>query len=135
MKLSFKPGERATLVAQLGLNESATDEEISAAVAERLTGTPSPAPTPSPTPAPLASATGRDGVIGAAVADGRIPPSRADHWRSRWDRDPDGTRKLVAKLHAVPDSLSAEESLPEGYPPEWLPEVGGQQRPRVTMAD
>jgi hypothetical protein len=50
MKLSFRPGERAALVAQLGLAESASNEEIGAAVAARLMDTPAPGAASGPSP-------------------------------------------------------------------------------------
>jgi hypothetical protein len=82
----------------------------------------------------------RDRVIVDAVADGKIPPSRAEHWEQAWERDPEGTRTLLtasveqgglaAGLLPVGDTIGAEhptEDLTvEAYPSEWLPEV--QQR-------
>jgi hypothetical protein len=84
----------------------------------------------------------RDRVIVDAVADGKIPPSRAEHWEQAWERDPEGTRTLLtasveqgglaAGLLPVGDPIGAEhptEDLTvEAYPAEWLPEVhrGGQ---------
>jgi hypothetical protein len=83
----------------------------------------------------------RDQVIRAAVEQGRIPPSRMDHWRNAWERDSDGTRHLltatveqgglapglipVAPKGAEPPT---EDTSVEAYPADWLPEVkrGGQ---------
>lgn len=40
----------------------------------------------------------RDRAIGQAVADGKFPPARRDHYAKAWDRDPDGTRELLDLL-------------------------------------
>lgn len=58
----------------------------------------------------------RDGAIDAAVRDGRIMRSRAEHWRESWNADPDGARQLLASLAPglVPvDELGVGESPAE----------------------
>jgi peptidoglycan hydrolase-like protein with peptidoglycan-binding domain len=40
----------------------------------------------------------RDGILAAAIKDGKFAQSRLEHFQTLWDRDPDGTRKLVASL-------------------------------------
>jgi hypothetical protein len=42
----------------------------------------------------------RDTVLGAAVAQGKFPQSRLEHYQTMWNRDPDGTRKHVGALAA-----------------------------------
>lgn len=37
----------------------------------------------------------REGAIRAAIADGRIPPSRADAYRNMWEADAEGARTLL----------------------------------------
>jgi hypothetical protein len=48
MKLTLAAGERPALLGSLGLPETASDAEISAAVASRLTSTPAAEADPSP---------------------------------------------------------------------------------------
>ncbi len=40
----------------------------------------------------------RDALISAARDDGRIAPSRVEHWTRAWEADPDGTRDTLASL-------------------------------------
>lgn len=40
----------------------------------------------------------RDGILAAAIKEGKFAQGRLDHFKQLWDRDPDGTRKLVASL-------------------------------------
>ena len=42
----------------------------------------------------------RDTVLAAACGVGKFPQSRMEHYKSMWDRDPDGTRKHVDALAA-----------------------------------
>lgn len=42
----------------------------------------------------------RDTVIKAAVADGKFPPARVEHWQRLWDADPEGTEQTIATLAA-----------------------------------
>lgn len=50
----------------------------------------------------------RDQVLKQAMADGKFPPARRDHYQKLWDADPEGTRALVAALapNLIPTSLS-----------------------------
>jgi hypothetical protein len=43
----------------------------------------------------------RESVLAAAVAAGKILPSRVDHYRIQYDRDPKGTEQLITALAAV----------------------------------
>lgn len=78
----------------------------------------------------------RDGILAAAIAEGRIPPSRRGHWASMLERDPEGARTLLTAAEdkgglakgLVPVAASGVESplentTIEAYPAEWLPEV------------
>lgn len=40
----------------------------------------------------------RDTILASAVADGKFAQARKDHFERLWDKDPEGTRKLVDKL-------------------------------------
>ena len=78
----------------------------------------------------------RDRVITAAVNEGKIPPSRVEHWQRQWASDEEGTRTLLtaaadkgglaAGLIPVTErgTTPTDESLTiEAYPAEWLPEI------------
>lgn len=43
-------------------------------------------------------ATDRDRIVNEAVASGRIPPARRDHWRAALDADPEGAAASLASL-------------------------------------
>jgi hypothetical protein len=130
MKLKFQsPGERTVLASSLGLAASASEEEIGAAVARRLTDT-VPASTTAPAPNP-ASTTDPDAeaVIAQAVRDGKFAAERADHYRERWTRDPVGTRRVIARLRpgVVQPTTLAAATRPnaDAYPSEWLRSAPG----------
>jgi hypothetical protein len=40
----------------------------------------------------------RDTVLASAMEEGKFPQARLDHYKSMWDRDPDGTRRYVDTL-------------------------------------
>lgn len=42
----------------------------------------------------------RDGIITAAVKEGKFPPARREHYERAWEADPAGTRELIASLAA-----------------------------------
>lgn len=84
----------------------------------------------------------RDRVINGAIAQGRIAPSRADHWRRKWSADADEARTLLtASVEAgglasglIPviekgGEHAIEDTSVDAYPAEWLPEVnrGGEK--------
>lgn len=90
----------------------------------------------------------RNELVEEAIADGKIGPSRREHYRTRYDSDPEGTQRLLASLtkNTIPleergVDAAQEEADPSAYPAEWLPELaaqaaGGQQpvkRNRVHM--
>lgn len=67
----------------------------------------------------------RDRIVSAAVAEGRIPPSRRDHWRAMLDADPQGTPTVLASFqvgasvptvplgHSGTELSGAQEAGPE----------------------
>jgi hypothetical protein len=78
----------------------------------------------------------RNHLIAQAVNDTKIEPSRVDHWRRKFDEDPEGTRHLltasfeqgglapgVVPVQAIGGEHSTEDTSAEAYPSEWLPEV------------
>jgi hypothetical protein len=40
----------------------------------------------------------RDEIINQAIKDGKIAPSRTQHWTTYWDSDPEGARDALKKL-------------------------------------
>jgi hypothetical protein len=76
----------------------------------------------------------RNEVVEEAIADGKFGPSRRDHYRARYDSDPEGTIALIGRLqrNTVPLELrgvdaAQEEADTDAYPKEWLPEIHAQQ--------
>lgn len=75
----------------------------------------------------------RNELVEEAIADGKFGPSRRDHYRTRFDSDPDGTRALIGRLtpNTVPLEAQGEDSGDEvdqtSYPVEWVPEVAARQ--------
>ncbi|WHP18829.1 head maturation protease, ClpP-related [Cellulomonas sp. ES6] len=63
----------------------------------------------------------RDGIVAAALSDGRIAPASRDAWRAQLDKDEDGTKALlesmpkntvpVAELGHADDTQSTEDRL------------------------
>lgn len=72
----------------------------------------------------------RNGIVEAAIRDGKIPPSRRDHYRTRYDDDPDGVSARIGAMpkNVIPvhergvDASDEEVSAADSYPKEWLPE-------------
>ena len=56
----------------------------------------------------------RDRVITAAIGDGKVPPSRREHWVRAWKGDPDGTKHTltasVDKGGLAPGLLPVQET-------------------------
>lgn len=63
-----------------------------------------------------------EAAIAAAISADKIPPNRADRYRARWARDPEGTKALLSRLASVPGLNSAEGAgaASDAYPREWL---------------
>jgi hypothetical protein len=63
----------------------------------------------------------RDGVIAAAVGDGRIAPSERETWRTELDNAPEATERLLASMPAnrVPvHERGVQPSLEAGATPD-----------------
>lgn len=74
--------------------------------------------------------TERDRDVEDAITAGKFPPSRAEHYKLLYDKDPEGTKQLFADLakDLVPVEArgvgKADDFDPDhAYPGEWLPEV------------
>jgi hypothetical protein len=61
-------------------------------------------------------------AIAAAIADDKIPASRANHYRHRWNRDPVRTAKLMARMVSVAglNAMADEDAADSSYPAEWV---------------
>lgn len=76
----------------------------------------------------------RDDTITAAVKDGKFLPSRVDHWKDAWNKDPEGTKAAIASL--APGLVPVEpvghtteaEITGDAYPSHWLPEVQARKQ-------
>jgi hypothetical protein len=92
--------------------------------------------------------TERDLLITAAVKDTKIEPSRVDHWRRKWDGDPEGTKHLltasfdqgglapgVVPVEVMGAEHSIEDTSADAYPKEWLPEVHQKREPQGVQSD
>ena len=79
----------------------------------------------------------RDGIIAAAVKDGKFGPNRVDDWKRVWDNDPEGTRRILASLpkNAVlpvddigspgsEDSELLDEEYARLFPPDAAQQAG-----------
>lgn len=83
----------------------------------------------------------RDELVDEAIHDGKFSPSRRDHYRARYDDDPDATRELIARL--TPNTVPivergvdppTDEVADDAYPQEWVPEVAARQaRPKSRV--
>lgn len=165
MRMVFEEGERATLIQQLGLDENVDEQALSQAVAERLAQQQQQQQQANQAPPPddesgdfvvvdIASfqrfresertaaavieanrVRDRDELIECAITDGKFGPGRRDHYRERYDSDPEGTTALIGRLqkNTVPleergRDAPTDEVDQTAYPTEWLPEVAAQQR-------
>lgn len=80
----------------------------------------------------------RDSFIQAAVKDGKIPPSRVQHWASQYDADPQGTKETIESFPANLIPINAQGSAPgeqdtqvQAYDEEWLSPA---ERSRIAAA-
>jgi Mu-like prophage I protein len=82
----------------------------------------------------------RDELITSAIADGKFAPSRRAYYISRYDEDPEGTTKLIARLTSgtVPlseiglDAPTDDAEQSDAYPAEWAPEVAAREERQTT---
>ena len=83
----------------------------------------------------------RDDLIAEAVHDGKISPSRVQHYTARYDDDPEGISKLLGRL--TPNTVPLEERGVQpatdavddsAYPTDWVPEVAARaERPKSRV--
>lgn len=92
----------------------------------------------------------RTGILDRAIAEGRIPPARREHYEQLLQTDPDGTATLLtaaadkgglapglipleARGSSAGDSAAVDQ---EAYPSTWLPELQNRngQQPVTTEA-
>ena len=163
MRMVFEDGERAALVGQLGLEENVTDEALATAVAERLAQQQQRQRQQQEPPpendgefvvvdvaafqrfrerdrvaAEVEAANAlrdRNELVEEAIADGKFGPARREHYRERYDSDPEGTRSLIGRLskNTVPleergKDAPTDEHDQTSYDTSWLPEVAARQQ-------
>ena len=172
MRMVFEDGERAALIAQLGLAEDANDEALGAAMAERLRSTPQETEeerlareqreadalagisddddivvvdveefrrlrsrdrVAGEVERTLA-VRDRDELIEEAIHDGKISPSRREHYQKKYESDPEGTKKLIGvlKKNTVPVEVRGKDAPTDevdesAYDQSWVPEVAARQ--------
>lgn len=75
----------------------------------------------------------RDELIEEAIHDGKFGPGRRDHYKARYDSDPDGTATLIGRLMKNTVPLEArgadaptDEVADDSYPASWVPEVAAR---------
>lgn len=75
----------------------------------------------------------RDELIEEAIHDGKFGPSRRQHYKDRFDTDPEGTKSLIARLMKNTVPLEArgadaptDEVEDDSYPQSWVPEVSAR---------
>jgi hypothetical protein len=75
-----------------------------------------------PAAPPVARRADCEQAIAAAIAGDKITPARADHYRHRWNRDPVGTARTMARMASVPglNAMVAADAGDSGYPEDWL---------------
>lgn len=77
----------------------------------------------------------RDQLVEDAIKAGKFPPSRRDHYRNRYDSDPEATKASIDRMakNVVPvkergkDVIDSELEASDTYPSEWL--NGGTPQP------
>lgn len=80
-------------------------------------------------------------LISAAVAAGKFPASRTDHYRRRFARDPQGTADLIGRMAPVelgnPELWAEAGQADDAYPAEWLrsSDAAQRRRNRVTSGE
>lgn len=59
----------------------------------------------------------REKLLAAAVQRGKFPASRVDHYRAAYDRDPQGTERLIDALVACPQPDGVAAAIAAAEPP------------------
>ena len=77
----------------------------------------------------------RDELIEEAIIEGKFSPSRREHYKARYDSDPDGTKTLIGRLtkNTVPleargADVPTDEVDQTTYPQDWVPEVAARAK-------
>jgi hypothetical protein len=164
VRLTFEDGERAALLARLGLANDADDKALSERLATWVAEDPAQAnnnnnsdvegstnnidgePTGDYVVVDVASYArmrrqesvaaevveaqrrrDRDELIEEAIHDGKFGPGRRDHYRARYDSDPEGTTALLGQLARNTVPLEArgadaptDQVDDDAYPLEWV---------------
>lgn len=132
----------AALCASVGVPADADADTLNAALTEALAEQADPAPAQAHSPAPgtvtldegtyaqlvtnaslgaqayeQQQQTAREGIVLAAINDGRIPPARRDHWLAQLKADPEGAQDALASL--APGTIPLNEvGYVGGEPPK-----------------
>lgn len=77
----------------------------------------------------------RDTVLASAVAVGKFPQARLEHYQALWDRDPEGARKHVDSLAAGLVPMGGPMGRNPGYDPEMEGDFEGQAAYRQLYPD
>jgi hypothetical protein len=72
----------------------------------------------------------RDELVEEAIHDGKISPARREHYKKKYDKDPESTKMLLGSLLAntVPvkergKDAPTDEVDQTSYPQDWVPEA------------
>lgn len=76
----------------------------------------------------------RDDLITGAIKVGKFSKSRQKHYTARYDSDPEGTEKLIARMAKgmVPieergsDAVDDDTEQSDSYPKDWVPDVAAR---------
>jgi hypothetical protein len=81
----------------------------------------------------------RDNLIEAAIREGKFPPSRRDHYRARYDDDPEAVTARIGRMakNVVPLEARGVEAADEEvdtstYPAEWVQGHVGSPAPATN---
>lgn len=153
MRIEFSPGDVEALIKHYGLPAGATAEQVADRVMMRVTEEDDPLARArdrarrragTPNRGRLAQPTSAEGeqLISDAVAAGKFPASRVDHYRRRFARDPQGTADLIGRMAPVelgnPELWADAGQADDAYPREWLrpsDAAAPGHRNRVTSED
>lgn len=84
----------------------------------------------------------RDELIEEAIHDGKFGPGRRDHYKARYDSDPEGTKTLIARLMKNTVPLEArgadaptDDVEDDAYPMDWVPDVNARTARQAPSND